>query len=137
MARARSSEENSETAAFVQALYAAGGFATWKEFADAARVQATSLSNWQRGEKELAGGNLLALIQAAAARNGDDAASLALRLARESFADQLALASSHLEQLGAMASRTLDNQEEGLGVLYEIRQRVGGEGAGAQVVPRS
>lgn len=128
MARSRSPEENSETAAFVKALYRAGGFSRWTEFAAQARIQAPQLSDWQRGVSGLDGGNMLALIQAAAARSGDDAASLALRLARESFADQLALAAGRLEALANAVGESVANQQAGLDKLDELLRRTGGLG---------
>src|SRR5262245_51338655 len=104
MARARSGERNAETAAFVQELYKAGGFATWKEFADEAGISGPQLSDFQRGVAEPVGGNLLSLIRAAAARGGTDAESMALRMARESFQEQLALCLALLRELTTVVS---------------------------------
>lgn len=128
MARARSAEENADTAAFVNGLKKAGGFVTWKEFADAAGVHPTQLSDFQRGAAEPAGGNLLALIQAAAGRAGSDVESFALRAARESFEEKLSLALGHLRELALIVERLDLGQEALLKALGVSRPE--GESAG-------
>lgn len=106
LARARSTDRNDATAAFVKALYEASGYATWKELADAAGVSAPQVSDFQTGKVEPAGGNLLDLIEAAASRTGSDATTFAMRIARESFADQLAMMAARLQAVEGLISAT-------------------------------
>lgn len=123
MAASRSEEQLAELAAFVRRLYELGGFGTWKEMADAAGVHTVQISNYQRGVEEPSGWSLLSLIRATAARSGSDAESLSLRVARESFADRLALAAGRLERLGGAVDELLANQEEGLAKLTLLVER--------------
>lgn len=115
MAASRSPSQLAEIGAFIQRLYELGGYGTWKEFADDAKLSAPQLSDFQRGTVEPSGYNLFRLIQAAAARAGTDDATLALRLG--------ATPASLLEGIREGVSSLLLGQAEILQSIDEAQRR--------------
>lgn len=120
MARHLSEPQASTLAAFVRALYRAGEFVSWAEFAREAGYPATNLSDVQLGKAGIDGLNLLRLIEAAARRAGRESTSLALEA---SAAEQpqpshapLSL-EAHLEGIAATLRDLATGQELILGRL--------------------
>lgn len=120
----RTPENNADTAEFVRYLYTAGGFVSWRQFADEAGVHPTQVSMFQTGAAEPKGRNLLALIRAVAAREGGDEASVALRYARAAFADLLARTAARQESLGEALDTVLANQEKAGEKLDALHRRL-------------
>lgn len=91
---ARKTRPDSEVAAFINALYAAGGYTSWAEFARDANVIPASLSHWKDGNTQVSGPNLVKLIHAAIRRSGTS----------------LEQAARETDPLVAMYQRTLQEQ---------------------------
>lgn len=81
MARRLSEPQAAALSAFVQALYGIGGFASWADFAREAGYHPTSMSDLKNGKSGIDGPNLLALIEAAARRSGQETADVAVKAA--------------------------------------------------------
>lgn len=124
MAASRSSDELTEIAGFLNGLYALGGFATWKEFADEAGVHPTQVSSYVTANAEASGLSLLRLIQAAADRADGDAAGLSIRLAKETTNNLLVRLEVHLAEVETGVADLLQGQTR---ILHRIEESRGGE----------
>lgn len=113
MAASRSDHQLAEIGLFVKALYEIGGYATWKEFADEAKISTGQVSEFQTGTAEPSGYNLLRLIQVAALRADAAAATVAVQ----------ASGRTPLEDIRAGVASILESQAELLAALEEGRSR--------------
>lgn len=109
MAASRSERQLAEIGVFVEALYEIGGYGTWKEFADEAKISTGQISEFKNGVAEPSGYNLLRLIQVSAERAKDGQVTVAGRaLGSDRLAkieDALASLSNGMDVLLARAER--------------------------------
>ena len=117
MAPRRSPQELALIAGFVRGLYELGAYATWKEFAEDARLSVPQLSEFQNGVAEPSGVNLVKLIRAAAQRSGVE---LPVAAAGRFPADRL-------EELQSDVSDLLLGQGEILDRIAELRREQAGQ----------
>lgn len=117
MARKLSTPQETDLALFVRHLYAAGGFASWADFARESGFPATNLSNVQNGKAGIDGSNLLDLIRASARRAelSDDAAAILAARDSVGVGDSRSL-ERRLEALADAVARGF----EALGVAPEL-----------------
>lgn len=99
MAAPRSQAQLATVGAFIEALFEAGGFATWKEFSEEAGVHPVQVSKYKNAESEASGVNLYRLIIAASQRAEETPEGLSLRLARATEFDRLTDLGNRLEAL--------------------------------------
>ena len=79
MAAPRSEIDLAPMAQFIERLYELGGYTTWRQFAEEAKLSVPQISHFKNGKVEPHGINLLKLIQAVALRTGEDAGRTAVR----------------------------------------------------------
>lgn len=116
MAARRSEAQLRELARFVQGLYALGGYATWKEFADQAGVHPVQLSDYQTATSEPSGWSLYSLIRAAAERAQSNPVDAAVSLDARRAGRERA-------ELGESVAELLAGQKEILRRVKAVQQR--------------
>lgn len=109
MAVKRDRKQKKEAAAFVEALYQRGGWATAADMAAASDVHQTTISAYRNAQAMPEGYNLLRLIHATATRVQEDDVSVALEAVPVL---DLGEAIQRLEAVVARLSRHLDDPPE-------------------------